>query len=122
MKIKIGLLALIAALLLVGTANADTGRVVVVQTADVAAYVKALEEGKALLKKKGSSAKIRAWLARYAGEATGSVVVSVEYANLEALAKDDAMFSTDAELRAWLQGLGKIRKVVSDSIYEELKP
>jgi hypothetical protein len=80
------------------------------------------EEGKALLKKKGSSAKIRAWLARYAGEASGSVVVSVEYPNLAALAKDEAMFSTDAELRAWLQGLGKIRKVMSDSIYEELKP
>jgi len=122
MKIKTGLLALIASLLLVGTANADTLRVVVLQTADVAAYIKALEAGKVLLKKKGSSAKIRAWLARYAGDDTGSVVVSVEYPNLAALASDEAMFSSDAELRAWLVSLGKVRKVVSDSIYEELKP
>jgi len=122
MKIKTGLLALIASLLLVGTANADTLRVVVLQTADVAAYIKALEAGKALLKKKGSQAKIRAWLARYAGDDTGSVVVSVEYPNLAALPSDEAMFSSYAELRAWLVSLGKVRKVVSDSIYEEHKP
>jgi len=48
--------------------------------------------------------------------------VAIEYANLEALAKDDVKLSTDPELRAWLQSLDKLRKVVSDSIYEELMP
>ena len=48
--------------------------------------------------------------------------VSVEYPNLEALAKDTALMRSDADLRAWLEGLGKIRKIVSDSIYEEIKP
>lgn len=42
--------------------------------------------------------------------------------NIEALAKDDSAMRNDAELRAWLEGLGKIRKVVSDSICEALKP
>jgi len=122
MKIRIGLIALIASLLCAGAANATTLRVVVVQTTDAAAYAKALEDGKALLKAKGSPAQLRAWVATYAGESTGTVVVSVEYPNLEALAKDYGLMRSDADLRAWLQGLAKIRKVVSDSIYEELKP
>ena len=122
MKLKTGLIGLAAALLLTGVANAGTMRVVVVQAADVGAYVKALEEGKALLKQKGSPAALHVWMARYAGTEAGSVVVSIEYPNLEALAKDDTMMRSDAELRAWLERLGKIRKIVSDSIYEELKP
>jgi hypothetical protein len=121
-KIRMGLIALVASCLCVGAASASTLRVVVVQTSDVAAYAKALQEGQALLTKKGSPAHIRAWVARYAGPEAGSVVVSVEYPDLAALAKDDALFASDAEVRAWLQSLGKIRKIVSDSIYEEAKP
>ena len=30
--------------------------------------------------------------------------------------------ATDADLRTWLQGLDKFRKIVSDSIYEEVAP
>jgi len=121
MKLKMGLMGLIAALMYFGVANASTLRVVVVQTSDVAAYTKGLEEGKALLKSKGSQGNIRAWVATYAGPETGTVVVSVEYPSLEALAKDYALMRNDADLRTWLQNLGKIRKVVSDGIYEELK-
>jgi hypothetical protein len=29
---------------------------------------------------------------------------------------------TDPELSAWLKGLDEIRKIVSDSLYDELKP
>jgi hypothetical protein len=116
------LIGLIASLLYVGVAGANTLRVVVVQTSDVAAYAKALDVGRALLKSKGSSGLIRVWQATYAGPETGTVVVSVEYPSLEALAKDYGMMRNDADLRSWLQGLAKIRKVVSDSIYEELKP
>jgi hypothetical protein len=122
MRFKMGLIGLVAALLYVGVANATTLRVVVVQTTDVTAYVKGIEDGKALLKKKGSPGQIRVWQATYAGDNAGAVIVSVEYPNIEALAKDYTLMHTDADLRAWLQGLGKIRKVVSDSIYEELKP
>ena len=122
MKLKTGLIGLAAAMLFAGMANAATMRVVVVDASDVAAYVKAVHEGQALLKKKGSAAELHVWIARYAGENAGSVVVSIEYPSLEALAKDDALMRSDAELVAWLERLGKLRKIVSDSIYEELKP
>jgi hypothetical protein len=116
------LLSLIAALCWGSMANASALRVVVVQSTDVPAYVKAIADGQALLKSKGSPAQLHVWLARFAGPEAGSIVVSVEYPSLEALAKDDAMMRSDADLRAWLAGLAKIRKIVSDSIYEELKP
>jgi hypothetical protein len=102
--------------------EAAVSRVVVVQASDAAGYVKAIEQGKALLKSKGSPASLRVWRARYAGDNTGAVVVTIEYPNLEALAKDDARLQTDPDLRTWLQGLDKFRKVVSDSIYEEMVP
>lgn len=101
-------------------AQAATLRVVVVETPDTDAYVKALEKGLALLKSKGGTGTTRVWKARFAGDDAGAIVVSVEYASLEALAKDDAMMATDPELRAWLQSLDKLRKIVSDSIYTEL--
>ncbi|MCI0619199.1 hypothetical protein L0244_40025, partial [bacterium] len=60
--------------------------------------------------------------ARFAGDETGTVVASAEYPDLAALAADDARMAENAELREWLKGLDKIRKIVSDSIYTELKP
>jgi hypothetical protein len=122
MKIRMILLSLIASLFYVGVANATELRVVVVQTADVTGYVKSIADGQAMLKSKGSPAVLRVWVARYAGENAGSIIVSVEYPTFEALAKDDTMMRSDADLRAWLAGLAKMRKIVSDSIYEELKP
>ncbi|HEY7515064.1 MAG TPA: hypothetical protein VIC87_11330 [Vicinamibacteria bacterium] len=101
-------------------AEAATLRVVVVQPSDTAAYLKAVEQGKALFKSKGNPAVIRVWRARYAGQEAGAVVVSVEYASLEALAKEESRFQSDPDLRAWVQSLDKLRKVVSDSIYEEM--
>ena len=122
MRLKTGLIALAAALLCTGVANAGTMRVVVVETSDVAGYVKLLEEGKALLKKKGSQSELHVWYGRYAGPDVGHVAVTIVYPSLESLAKDDGMMRTDAELSGWLERVAKIRKIVSDSIYEELKP
>jgi hypothetical protein len=102
-------------------AQAATLRVVVVETSDTDGYVKALAQGDALLKSKGSSrVAMRVWKARFAGDDAGAIVVSIEYPNLEALAKDDAMMASDAELSAWLKSLDKLRKILSDSIYTEL--
>jgi hypothetical protein len=95
-------------------------RVVVVETQDPAAYVAQLERGKALLKAKGSQIEIRAWRATYAGAETGTVVASAIYPSLAALAEDNAKLSSDPELRAWIQGLDNVRKIVSDSLYTEL--
>lgn len=120
MKSLAGALAL--CLLAGAAAEAATLRVVVVQATDVDAYVKAIEQGKALLKSKGGTGTIRIWRARFAGPDAGAVAVAIEFANLQALAKDDALMATDPEIKAWLQGLDKLRKVVSDSIYNELTP
>ena len=123
MKLRIGLVGFVAAVLCCGMASAGTLRVVAVQTSEVAAYTKAvLTDGQALLKRKGSQAQFRVWQATFAGEDVGTVVVSVEYPNMEALAKDMTMLRSDPELIAWLAGLAKMRKVLSDSIYEEMKP
>ena len=119
MRLKTGLIGLAAALLLGGVANAGTLRVVVVEASDVGAYVKALEDGKALLRRRQPSRAAR--LACPCGSNAGSVVVSIS-TRAEALAKDDTMMRSDAELSGWLERLSKIRKIVSDSIYEELKP
>jgi hypothetical protein len=109
-------------LLVAVTSHAAVSRVVVVQASDGAAYVKAIEQGKALLKSKGASGNIRVWRARFAGDQAGAIVVTIEYASLAALAADDALMASDPELRGWLQSLDKLRKVVSDSVYQELQP
>jgi hypothetical protein len=103
-------------------AEAGVLRVVVVEASDAAAYAKAIEQGKTLMKAKGLPADIRVWRARFAGERAGSVVAAIEYPSLEALAKADATMNSDAELKAWLASLSKVRKIISDSIYEEVKP
>lgn len=117
-------LLVLVALFLLGTVSAQAAvlRVVVVEASDSAAYVKALEQGKALMKTKGLPNNLRVWRARFAGDKAGAIVVGIEYANLEELAKADATMNSDADLKAWLASLGKLRKIVSDSIYEELHP
>jgi hypothetical protein len=95
-------------------------RVVIVQADDVAAYTKALSEGQKLLKDLGSTGKLRAWLARYAGPDSGAVAVAIEYADLETLAADEKKSSADPAFQKWLKDLGKQLKIISDSIYVEL--
>ena len=52
----------------------------------------------------------------------GSVVVAIEYPSLTALAADDKKAAADPALGAWVRGLDKMRKIVSDSLYSESKP
>jgi hypothetical protein len=103
------------------TVEATVLRVVVVQTEDPDAYTKSIQQGQELLTKAGSSGKIRVWRARFAGDEAGTVVVSVEYPDLAAIAADDKRMAENAEISAWLKSLDKLRKIVSDSIYTELK-
>jgi hypothetical protein len=103
-------------------AQATTLRVVVVQTDNASAYAKELAHGKAILKRLGSSAVLRVWRAHFAGRDAGSVIVSIEYPSMVVLAQDEAKAYADPEYVTWLGGLDKLRKVVSDSTYEELKP
>jgi hypothetical protein len=116
-----------AALLLVSSifaldAHATVLRVVTVQTDNVDAYVQELGRGQALIKKLGGSAIIRVWRARFAGPDAGAIVVSLEYPDMTTFANDEKKVTETAEYQAWLKGLAKLRKVLSDSLYDELKP
>ena len=97
-------------------------RVVFVQTDNSSAYLAEIEKGKALMKKLDVPAQLRVWKARFAGNDAGGIVVAIEYPNLTELAKAEAKLNADADYVAWLKGLDKVRKVVGDSIYYELKP
>ena len=106
---------------LTSVAHATVLRVVTVQTENIDAYVKEVEKGQALIKKLGGSGLIRVWRARYAGTDAGTVVVSIEYPDLVTFANDDKKLTADSDYQSWFKGLAKLRKVVSDSIYDELK-
>lgn len=101
-------------------AQATVMRVVVVKTDNAAAYVAELRKGQGILRRLGNAAQIRVWRARFAGDDTGRVVVSIEYPSMVALAQEEAKAFADPEYSAWLKGLDKIRKVDSDSTYDEL--
>jgi hypothetical protein len=96
-------------------------RVVIVKSESPDAYLKEIERGRELLKKLGVNATIRVWRARFAGEQAGSIVVSVEYPSMTSMAKDEAAIETNPDYIAWYKGLDKLRTVVSDSLYTEMK-
>ena len=103
--------------------DAPVLRVIVVQSDDPGALVKeVLETGGAHLKRLESTGNLRVWRAKYAGREAGSIVVSIEYPSLTALAADDTKAAADPAIRAWIRDLDKRRKIVSDSLYSESKP
>jgi hypothetical protein len=105
------------------TAVADDGstlRVVRVQTDDVAAYIAQLSEGKKLINAVNDRFTIRAWQATFAGEATGSVIVGVEYpGSFGEFAVAWEKLVADPKVGSWLGGLSSLRSIVSDSLYNE---
>jgi hypothetical protein len=115
------LAALVGLFALVSSAEATVLRVVVIETNDVAAYMGHLNTLKASMQRIGSKSTVRAWRARFAGPNSGSIVVAVEYADMATFAADDAMIAKDAEYQATLKSMSQMRKIVSDSLYEELK-
>jgi len=54
-------------------------------------------------------------------EASVLRVVAVEYADMATFAAEDSMIARDAEYQATLKSMSQVRKIVSDSLYEELK-
>jgi hypothetical protein len=116
------ILAVVFTSALVHAAEPVALRVVFVEVTDADAYVKEIERGKALMKRMESPGTIRVWKARFAGREAGSVAVAIEFPNMTELAKAEARLAADPEWMAWLKGLDKVRKVVSDSVYYELKP
>ena len=119
--IRKSLLAVVAVFLLGAVpARAAVLRVVTVQTDDLGAYLKVIEQGNVLMKAKGLPTHLRTLRARFAGDKAGSLVVLVEYASLAELAQTDATMKKDPELKAWFESLTRVRKVLSDSLYEDL--
>ena len=94
-------------------------RVVVVKTDDPAAYAQEIEKGRQVMKSLGIQGQTRVWQARFAGPEAGAVVVSIEYPNMAAFADAVAKTNASSEYQAWLKGLDKVRKIVSDSLYTE---
>jgi transcriptional regulator GlxA family with amidase domain len=94
-------------------------RVVVVKTDDPAAYAQELEKGKQVMKSLGIQAQTRVWQARFAGPEAGMVVATIEYPNMAAFADAVAKTNASSEYQAWIKGLDKVRKIVSDSLYSE---
>jgi hypothetical protein len=95
-------------------------RVIVVTTEDASAYLRELDKGKAMLKRLGISVHIRAFRATFAGPEAGALVVSQEYASFAALADASTKTAADPEFSQWVKGLDKVRKIMSDSLYQEL--
>ncbi|MGB8327925.1 MAG: hypothetical protein WCE48_10145 [Steroidobacteraceae bacterium] len=122
MRKIVALTVLTAGVAFAWDAQANVLRVVTVRTDNYSDYVKELERGKAILKRLGSSAVLRVWRAHFAGPNAGSVVVSIEYPSMVVLAQDEAKAYADPEYTSWLSGLASMRKVVSDSVYDEMKP
>lgn len=120
-KVAVAVLSVFALMLFATVAEAVVLRVVTVATDQPDAYSKEIQRAQPIRARLGLTGVVRVWKARFAGSDTGAVVVSIEYADMAALAKDEATQGADAEYKAWLGGLDKLRKVVSDSVYEELK-
>jgi hypothetical protein len=103
-------------------ADAVVLRVVTVESSDVSTYVKEIDKARAMMKRLESPVVTRVFQARFAGPNVGVLVVAQEWPSMAAFARDVAKIDTDVEYQTWLKGLSKIRKVLSDSLYTELKP
>jgi hypothetical protein len=113
-------LALVSAVALPAS---TTLRVIAVQTPDIKAYRHEVEILQGEFKKEGLSVTLRVWRATYAGPDTGTIIVTVEVPDLATLAKiEDAVLKPNSSLSATMKRIEAIRKITSDSLYEELSP
>jgi hypothetical protein len=113
-------LALVSAVALPAS---TTLRVIAVQTPDIKTYRHELENLQSEFKKEGLPVTLRVWRATYAGPDTGTIIVTVEVPDLATLAKiEDAVLKPSSSLGATMKRIEAIRKITSDSLYEELSP
>lgn len=108
--------------LLVSTASVQAAvfRVVVVEVSDTAMYMKEIDNIRAAMKRLKVDGTLRVMRARFAGEQSGAIVVAVEYKDMAAFAAADAALAADAENLATMRRIEALRKIVSDSLYQEL--
>ena len=113
-------LALVSAVALPAS---TTLRVIAVQTPDIKTYRHEVETLQGEFKKEGLPVTLRVWRATYAGPDTGTIIVTVEVPDLATLAKiEDAVLKPNSPLSATMKRIEAIRKITSDSLYQELSP
>ena len=100
-----------------------TLRVIAVQTPDIKTYRHEVETLQGEFKKEGLPVTLRVWRATYAGPDTGTIIVTVEVPDLATLANiEDAVLKPNSPLSATMKRIEAIRKITSDSLYQELSP
>ncbi len=100
-----------------------TLRVIAVQTSDIKTYRHEVDTLQGEFKKEGLPVTLRVWRATYAGPDTGTIIVTVEVPDIATLGKiQDAVLKPNSALGATMKRIEAIRKIVSDSLYEELSP
>jgi hypothetical protein len=100
--------------------HADVHRVVVVEVSDTAMYVKEIDNIRSAMKRLKVDGTIRVMRARFAGKESGAIVVAASYKDMASFAATDAALAADAENQATMRRIGALRKIVSDSLYEDL--
>jgi hypothetical protein len=105
-----------------GSASAATiARVIGVQVTDIKAYAHEVDVLQGQFKKAGVAVTIHIWRARFAGSEAGTLIVAIEMPDLATLAKVDELQKSNPEIAATMQRIGPLRKIVSDSLYDEVK-
>ena len=98
-------------------------RVIAIQTPDIKTYRHEVETLQGEFKKVGLPVTLRVWRATYAGPDTGTIIVTVEVPDIGTLAKiEEAVTKPNSALGATMKRIEAIRKIASDSLYEELSP
>lgn len=120
-NLMLSLAATLGLFALAAGAQGSVLRVIVVETTDAATYMAEIAKIRATLARLGSKSTIRTWRARFAGPNAGAMVVSIEYPDMATFAAEDAKAKADAEYVSLVKGLDRVRKITSDSLYEEAK-
>jgi hypothetical protein len=121
-KILLSVVTAAGLALAAGSASAaPIARVISVQVTDLKAYAHEVDVLQGQMKKAGVAVTIRIWRARFAGSDAGTLIVAIEMPDLATLAKVDELQKSNTEIAATMQKIGALRKIVSDSIYEEVK-
>ena len=98
-------------------------RVIAIQTSDIKTYRHEVDTLQGEFKKEGLPVTLRVWRATYAGPDTGTIIVTVEVPDIGTLAKiEEAVMKPNSALGATMKRIEAIRKIASDSLYEELVP
>ncbi len=122
LPLALGALLALVTPLLARAAEPPVMRVIVVETPDVKAYRHELEKLLVLERTVVPEATIRVWRARFAGAEVGTLIVEAQVPNLAALAKIDEFGRTNGEYQASMRRLEQLRRIASDSVYEEVTP